>query len=460
MTGKLLQLLLRIRASYWFVPALMALGSLVLGFAMVYLDAIYQVDTLGSIAWLYESRPEGARQILSTIAGSMITVAGVVFSLTIAAVSYAAGQYGARLLTNFMRDLGNQITLGTFVGTFLYCLIVLRTVRSAQEAAAETGTAAAGFVPHLAMLVAFALALASIAVLIFFIHHVTNSIHVNTVISKIGRLLIEDIGDRFPAFIGAAAERCPPRAVSTEHAVRAEVAAPTSGYITVLDDRTLLHLAHKHDLLIRLRYAPGDFIHKGRPLLPVEAATAPDDALRDALADAYAISDQRSLSQDLRFLVNELVEIAARALSPGVNDPFTAIACLDWLEAAAADLGTRDLPTPGRAGEDGVTRIIALPFGFDTFVALGFGQLRPYLATDRNAARHALTAMAEAGLSLTNPDRRRVLAVEMERLDALAAEALPKDSAGLVADRARLARGVLAGTVDTSDVRWMGGSAG
>lgn len=310
------------------------------------------------------------------------------------------------------------------------------------------------------MLVAFALALASIAVLIFFIHHVTDSIHVNTVISKIGRRLIEDIGDRFPVLIGTAAERSPPRAGATGHAVRAEVAAPKSGYITVLDDRTLLNLAQKHDLLIRLRYAPGDFVHKGRPLLGVEAATAPDDALRGALADAYAISDQRSLSQDLRFLVNELVEIAACALSPGVNDPFTAIACLDWLGAAAADLGVRDLPAPGRVGEDGITRIVALPFGFDTFVAIGFGQLRPYLAADLNAARRALSAMAEAGLCLADPDRRRVLTDEMERLDELAAEKLPTRLAEQVRERARLASRVLAGTLDPTDVRWMAGSAG
>ncbi|WP_333981088.1 DUF2254 family protein [Sphingomonas aerolata] len=143
--------------------------------------------------WLYASRPDGARQVLSSVGGSMITVAGTVFSVTIAAVVYASGQYGPRLLTNFMRDRGNQVTLGTFIATFLYCLLVLRTIHSADESGGY------GFVPNLALLVGVLLALCSIAVLIYFIHHVPSKIHINSVIEDVGDRLLRGIDDRFPA---------------------------------------------------------------------------------------------------------------------------------------------------------------------------------------------------------------------------------------------------------------------
>ena len=155
-------------------------------------------DWMDGLPWLYAARPDGARQVLSAISGSMITVAGTVFSVTIAAVVYASGQYGPRLLSNFMSDRGNQVTLGTFIATFVYCLLVLRTIRSPDEWRARSG-----FVPNMALLVGVALALCSIAVLIFFIHHVPSKLHINSVIEDVGDRLLKEIDNRFPRFIGA-----------------------------------------------------------------------------------------------------------------------------------------------------------------------------------------------------------------------------------------------------------------
>ncbi|MBW3630212.1 MAG: DUF2254 domain-containing protein, partial [Gemmatimonadetes bacterium] len=151
-----------VRDSYWFIPALFALAGLSGGLGLVSVDGSTGDAWLGRWEWFYGSRPEGARGMLSTIAGSTITVAGVVFSITLAAVTYASGQFGPRLLSNFVRDRGNQATLGVFVGTYLYCLVVLRTIRSAQEASADSGaTVSEAFVPHLAMTVGLLLAVAS-----------------------------------------------------------------------------------------------------------------------------------------------------------------------------------------------------------------------------------------------------------------------------------------------------------
>ena len=186
-----------VRASYWFLPTLLALTGVALGLGLVLLDARVGDAWLGRYEWFYGSRPEGARAMLSTIAGSTITVAGVVFSITLAAVTYASGQFGPRLLGNFMRDRGNQATLGVFIGTYLYCLVVLRTIRSAEETSADTaGAVRDAFVPHLAMFGGLALAIASTAVLIYFVHHVTSGIHINNVIARVGRHLIADIRER------------------------------------------------------------------------------------------------------------------------------------------------------------------------------------------------------------------------------------------------------------------------
>jgi uncharacterized membrane protein len=157
----------RLRGSYWFLPALMAAGAVALSFAAVALDARLGDDWAEGIGWFHQNKAEGARNLLATVAGSMIGVAGLTFSIAIAAVMQAAQNFGPRLIVNFMRDRGNQVVLGTFVATFVYCLMVLRTVQGASE-----GTAA--FVPHLSVLIGVVLALASLGVLIYFPHPVTS----------------------------------------------------------------------------------------------------------------------------------------------------------------------------------------------------------------------------------------------------------------------------------------------
>ena len=202
MRARLLRLSNDLRESYWFVPTVMAIGALLLALAMVYIDSHAGSGWMDGLPWLYAARPDGARSLLSSIGGSMIGVAGTTFSVTIAAVVYASGQYGPRLLSNFMSDRGNQVTLGTFIATFVYSLVVLRTIRSAGE----SGAGAPAFVPQLALLVALVLVLCSIAVLIFFIHHVPMRIHINNVIERIGDRLIEEIDSRFPVFVGVPLE--------------------------------------------------------------------------------------------------------------------------------------------------------------------------------------------------------------------------------------------------------------
>ncbi|MBA2467220.1 MAG: DUF2254 domain-containing protein [Sphingomonas sp.] len=408
-----------LRASYWFLPSIMAVAAIGLGALMVWLDAGPATGVLDGLGWYQKAKPDGAHQVLSTIAGSMITVAGVVFSITIVAIAYAASQYGPRVLTNFMSDRGNQATLGTFIATFVYCLVVLRTIRGGDEGE---------FVPQLAVMMGLLLALCSIAVLIYFIHHVPLSIHINNVVARIGNQLIHSVEKRFPARIGDPPEKHRQERGQSSEAERAlsegvgvtAIEAPANGYIEAVDDDRLMDIARDHDVVLKLHHNPGEYLFSGQLLVSAWPAGKLDKEAQDRVADVYDIGNNRTPAQDMDFLVDELVEISARALSTGVNDPFTAITCLDWLGAAATQLGRRRIPAGRRLDRDGALRVIASPQTFKGFVERGFGRMRQYLAQDMNAAMHALDVLAAVARCSEGPERLEPLAAEAEGLMALA----------------------------------------
>lgn len=441
MRTRILRIAEHLRESYWFLPTLMAVAAVLLAGGMIVLDSYEGSGWMDAIPWLYAARPNGARQVLSAIGGSMITVAGTVFSVTIAAVVYASGQYGPRLLSNFMSDRGNQVTLGTFIATFLYCLLVLRTVRSADESGGYS------FVPNLALLVGVALALCSIGVLIFFIHHVPSKLHINSVIEDIGDRLLRGIGQRFPRFIGnspAAAESSetvrPPTvfqhgASAAEAARRVLITANGTGYVQAIDDKALMTAARRRDLVLRLQCRPGDFTHCGRALVEAWPPERCDARTAEAIREAFSVGSRRSAIQDLRFLIDELVEIAARALSPGVNDPFTAVTCLDWLSAAMSDLVGRSLPSPLRTDADRALRVIARAETFEAFMDRSFGALAQYCAADMVAALRYVGALGEVSVDCGDPARLKCLERYADRLEALAREKLSGFNLACVVER-------------------------
>jgi uncharacterized membrane protein len=452
-----------VRASYWFVPSVMAAIALVLGLFTVWLDAEPGSDWLSGLGWYQSVKPDGAHEVLSTIAGSMITVAGVVFSITIVALAYASSQYGPRVLTNFMSDRGNQVTLGTFIATFVYCLVVLRTIRGGDEE----------FVPQLAVMVGLLFAFCSIGVLIYFIHHVPQSIHVNNVVARVGTQLIDGVEARFPAFIGDAPDPEEEVKNPSEQAVavlmagerRDEVAtvrSRTTGYIQAVDEEVLLAVTRDYDIVLRLHYRPGDYLHAGRALLEVWPAERLTDRAADELRAAYIVGNKRTPRGDLNFLIDELVEIAARALSTGVNDPYTANTCLDWLGAGASEIARRRIPEPQRADKDGTVRVIALPDSFAAYIDRAFAQMRQYVARDMNAALHTLRTLGEVAAACRSREQLETLKAESERLVALAQVEL--NGAGLEAVCARGAelQAMLATSVTEVESRqadWLGGTA-
>jgi len=454
MNGQLRAGLQAVRTSYWFIPSLMALAAVMLGAGMVWLDVWLGTGWLKGVSWYQQIQADGAREVLSTIAGSMITVAGVVFSITIVALSFASSQYGPRVLTNFMSDRGNTVTLGTFIATFLYCLTVLRTIRAGEDE---------GFTPQLAVMVGMVLALCSIGVLIYFIHHVPQSIHINNIVAGIGKLLVKDAAKRFPDLIGGSAAETEPQARTPALDPNAgRVCATKTGYVQAIDDAPLVACAVKADVLIRFRYRPGDFIMAGRILADVAPANAINEDLCDAVRDCFTTGNKRTPENDIMFLVSELVEIAARALSPGVNDPMTAVNCLDWIGAGGSEFARRTLPHPVRVDDEGVARVIALPVDFERFVELSFGRLRHYVAADMIAALHLLRVIGEVAAECRRGDQVDVLRDEVARFAGMAERKLEGADLRTVQRRAVELKALLARGLDgieEGQAEWLGGSA-
>lgn len=409
----------RLNANYWFYPALFALFATVLAFTMIWFDRNGFAEGLNHVEMIVPARPQGASNMLTVIAGSMMGVASTVFSITIAAVAYASGNYGPRLLTNFMEDRGNQFSLATFIGTFVYALIVLRSVRAEDEAASSAQEAIAttlpGFVPQLSLLVAFGLMGLSVAVLVYFLNHIPASIRINTVLEGIGKRLLKDISDHYP---GAA-----DGAVHESASDGSPVEADKVGYIRIIHFGELGNLAEKHDCRIALAVRTGDFVHPGMAIATVSGSGG-DEKTADDVRAAFSIGASRTPEQDPQFLIDELVEIALRALSPGINDPFTAITALHWLGAATAELAGRDLRRRDRDLKPADQRVIALPDDFNHYVARGFGAARGAVASSRIATLVMLDTLVNAATSLNDETRKATLRREASRLLEQAREVL------------------------------------
>lgn len=407
----------------------MAVASVLMSVGTVAIDThLAGSQFIATAGWLWSGGAEGARSLLSTVASSMITVAGTVFSITIAALTLASSQFGPRLLRNFTRDTGNQVVLGTFIATFLYCLLVLRTIRDQNEG---------GFVPNLSVSCGVLLAVASLGVLIYFIHHVAGSIQAESLIASVGSELNGDIVRLHPPgpSSGAKGSTQPDddELVVLPSLDDERVSATVSGYVQAIDQDALLEIAETCDLVIALTVRAGDFASVGAPLL---RARTPADGLSDdqteQLRDAFSLGARRTPTQDIRYGIRQLTEIGARALSPGINDPFTANGCADWLADALAELARRTPQVRILRGEGGQPRLIVSPVGFAELVHLSFDPLRFYGASSPIVTGHLLQVLARLVNQIERPDDREAV-MHMAELTVATARNASTDATDLQA---------------------------
>ena len=423
--NKFKQLWSNLRSSFWFVPSLIVAVSIALAVALVEADSIGSDQWLARWPRLFGVGAEGARGMLSTIAGSMMTVVGVTFSMTLVTLALASSQYTSRILRNFMRDRVTQVVLGIFAGIFTYCLIVLRTIRSGDEG---------GFVPSLAVSFGVVLAIGGIGVLIFFIHHIASSIQASNIIASVAAETMVAVDRLFPEKLGHGpieGDEDPSPLPLSERSWQA-VSARENGYIQSVDNAALLRLAREHQTIVRMERGIGEFVVQSTPLASLALEDPPEKEIIAALQAAYSINRYRTVEHDSAFGIRQIVDMALKALSPGINDTTTAVMCVDYLTAILARLASRNIPS-SRRYEDGELRVITIGPTFAGLLAESFDQIRGSAKGNVAIMLRMLGALQTIAGLTARPGRRRALRDQVRWIAELAERTL--ESAH---DRARI----------------------
>lgn len=407
-----------IRTSYWFVPTLCSTGAVLMWFIMPAIDRAIAAAELTLPDWI-ATTTGAARATLSALAGAMVAVTGTVFSITVVTLSLTSQQFGPRLLRRFMYDLPTQFTLGIFLATGLYCLLVLRIVENREGLAT----------PHLSVLLAVVAAAASMVLLIAFIHHIAVLIQAPHIVAAVARDLDDAVVRLFPDRIGDPAAMGEIDEVSARDeephpdAESRTIQATSEGYIQSITGDGLLGIAIDNDLLIRLRVRPGDFIAEKAPVADVWCRGNPDigptQEVAQAINETIIVGIRRTPRQDVACAVDELVEVAVRSLSPGINDPFTAFTCIDRLGASLARLAERKLPSSYRSDTSGTLRVIAEPVTFQHLLDVAFEPILHH-GSDSDAILRRLLAALSSVAQHVHRDSDRV-AIQHHVQDVLAA---------------------------------------
>jgi uncharacterized membrane protein len=420
----------RLLGTLWFVPTLIVAGALLLAVGMVELSAHVDDEALARWPRVFGASASSSRSILSAVASGMITVAGLSFSLTMVAVTQASSQYTPRILRNYLGDRPNQFVLGTFVGIFAYCLVVLRTIRSADDDGRR-------FVPSLAVVLGIVLAIVGVGVLIFFVHHIAATLQASSILARVSRETAGAIDRLFPEALGDEAGEAAARAAAAAAAVTHwhPVPAGGTGYVQSVDQGALADLAGASGRLVRMERSVGEFVVEAAPLAWIAAdrgagglraahpasgrvpARRPDpdddlDRLARRVARAYTVGENRTVEQDAAFGLRQLVDVALKALSPGVNDSTTATSCVDYLGALLVRLAPRRVESPVREA-DGEVRVLARGPTFELLLRLACDEVRQNAGGNPSVLHRLVDVLAQAGAATGDAGRRRLVAEQV-----------------------------------------------
>lgn len=395
---RLEQLFAQIRGSLWLAPTISVSAALIVSIGLVTIEK-HLARSRGDGTFFFDGGPDSARELLSTLATSMLTFTALVFSITILVLQLASNQFSPRVIRTFLQHRITKLALGTFVGSFVYSVAVLSQVRSAPEP----------FVPAIATWIALILVLASVGVFIRYIHGMTHAIRAISVIDTISVDTRDAIDRMFPERVALPP---PPVAELPAGPATHEIlhrGAP--GVVTFVDADKLVKLARDADAVIELVPRVGDFVPHGAVLLRTWG-TLPD---AERCCATVALDVERTIEQDPGFGLRQLVDIAARALSPGTNDPSTATQAVDHIHDLVRRLTLRDFPATARADEDGVIRLVVNALDYGDYVRLAFEEIRNYGASHVQVRDRLERALRDCA-AIANPDRRAVLEAELRRL--------------------------------------------
>jgi uncharacterized membrane protein len=372
-----------IKTSFWFTPCLILFLTITSCTILLFIDLYAGLDSVHWLAFLYHADANITRSLLTTIASSVMTVVSITFSITIVALTTASSQFGPRLIRNFMEDKSTQIVLGVFISLFIYCLILVRMTNDFAKG---------HFLPGLTFAGAIAMTLCGILLLIYFIHHVSQNLQSDNIIDNVYSELQYSINQIFKQQKKEEDTTSNKKSAITKPNIESELISPVNkreaiplkspacGYIQTINYAHLTKVMKKLDGYLEVSVNPGDFVVNLMVTMNchIKHLSKEDEK---SLHNGFTLGPKRTPIEDPEFAVHQLIEIALRALSPGINDPYSAIACVDKLTAMICNLTQEHFPQGTTYDEDGIKRVSYKTTSFQNLANIAYDQIRQYSQT-------------------------------------------------------------------------------
>ena len=397
----------------------MILATLAIAAITIAIDRAVQIEGVSIFGVTFPKGTSSAGTMLSAIATSILTVAGSIFSIVIIALQLASGQFGPRMLRDLMNDHTSQATLGACSSTFIYAIVVLWAIEDSKDLS---------FTPQISVAVGLLLTIATTILLVYFVHHIASAIHVDNLVAKIGQESVQTIERVLPS----AANLHPKKQVyeiSTNFEDSANVVfANSSGYLQQIDTKKLVAIAAQHNLIIKVIHRPGQFVVQHSQTAYVSAKQPLTKPLIQQIQKAFSYGNQRKPDYDIEFTLKQLVEIAIRAISPAVNDPFTAVRCIDRLSVSLCHALQRTEQSAYVFDPSGDLRLIANPVSFEQMTNDAFDQIRQYGRTDAAVTLRLLEAIETIGQHAHSDKNKQPLRRQAEMIERGSKDGLPEEN--------------------------------
>jgi uncharacterized membrane protein len=397
----------RLKVSFWFAPVVMSLGAILLAWTMYWVDGLIPNEMLESSYLVLAGTPGEIRTMLVGMAGTILATAGVVFTLLTLPLSTVAAQYGSRLLRVFLGDRTTQLVLGMFVATFVYCLAAALSIPPASVEVEG---------PQLTATVGLLLMLATFASLILLVQHVSIMLQAPNIAAAAGAELRDVVRAEIPGEVMSGEQTGLGVAESLMATDGYPVRVKKTGYIQYIDPETLIALAMEKNLVIRLLHKPGHFVWRDKVVALVWPAGRVDEELEEQIYQAFRLGNTRTPTQDVAYAVNQLVEMAVRAMSPAINDPFTAMTCLDYIGEGLALFIRQGEKDPHFYDQKGRLCLIFEPVTFDELLDGAFDMLRHCSCDNASVLQHMLEVIDAVGQEADSPKVKNFIKARQELL--------------------------------------------
>jgi uncharacterized membrane protein len=397
----------RLKVSFWFAPLVMAVAAILLARVMAWVDVRIPNEMLENSNLVLSGTVSELRSTLVTIATTTLATAGVVFTLLTLPLSTVAAQYGSRLLRLFLGDRTTQFVLGMFVGTFVYCLAAATSIPPVDVTLPIQPQG-----PQISATVGLFLMIATFASLILLVQHVSTMLQAPNIAAAAGAQLLDVVGTEIPDEVRSGDDLSQTGQGAPEPLVETAgypVCVRDTGYIQYIDPEYMLVLARESNLVIRLLHKPGHFVWSGTVVALVWPAGRVDARLDEQIRHAFRLGNLRTPTEDVEYAVNQLVEMAVRAMSPAINDPFTAMTCLDHLRNGLALFAQRREEAPNIYDGKGQLRLVFEPVTFDELLSATFDMLRHASCDNASVLLHMLEVIDAIGQETKSPEARQKL---------------------------------------------------